>query len=89
MTRLVPRGKDTDDYKDTGCDFSVSCFTCPLAQCKHDHPPGRQAKLMDRDTEIVHLSSVEGWRPMRIADHVGVSKRTVQRVVEREKVVMP
>ena len=23
---------------DTGCEFSSSCFTCPLPKCRHDYP---------------------------------------------------
>ena len=70
-------------YEDTGCELSSTCMECPLAMCKYDDPEWRKHNdLSQRDNEIVSQRE-RGIKVDRIAASVGVSSRTVYRVLQR------
>ena len=69
-------------YRDEGCEFSNSCLNCPLPKCIYDQPRGRQHWLkQQRDTEVVKLVTTEGKGTKDLATMLGISQRTVQRVL--------
>lgn len=68
-------------HRDNGCELSPSCLRCPLPVCKYDDPNWRRrTDLNARDTRIIELRA-EGLTVQGIADVVGVSDRTVYRVL--------
>ena len=68
-------------YRDDGCDISESCFTCPLPRCRYEEPGGLRALLNEqRDRQIIQLR-LKGVPVDALADHFGVSRRTVFRVI--------
>lgn len=76
-------------YRDTGCEVASSCLRCPLPMCKYDDPTwGRRNDLAARDDEIVKLHEV-GISVQKIALQLGVSTRTVYRVVQRRSLDPP
>lgn len=72
---------ETAHYADTGCSVSPSCFTCPLPRCRYDMPGGARAVLnVARDAEM--RAAHAGGEPAQfIAERLGVSVRTVFRVL--------
>ena len=76
-------------YRDDGCDISESCFECPLPRCRYEEKGGLRALLNEyRDNQIIQLR-LAGMAVEELADHFGVSRRTVFRVIggtrERER----
>jgi len=68
-------------YRDDGCDISESCFTCPLPKCRYEEPGGLRAILNEqRDRQIMQLR-MKGVPVDALADHFGISRRTVFRVI--------
>ncbi len=73
-------------YRDTGCEMASSCLDCPLALCKYDDPTwGQRRDLTVRDDEIIRLHEL-GIRVQEIAGRIGVSSRTVYRVLQRRSI---
>jgi transposase-like protein len=72
-------------YLDTGCELHPSCLTCPLVRCRYDEPGGARRLLSDaRDQTIIALQ--RQGRPINaIAARLGISRRTVFRVLARER----
>ena len=72
-------------YADTGCQVHHSCLTCPLVRCRYDEPGGARKLLADeRDASIVVLQR-QGASIDAIASQMSVSRRTVFRVLARER----
>jgi len=70
-------------YRDEGCEYARSCLECPFPQCIYDEPRGRQRWLKRvRDRQIRKLYET-GVKVKELAELFGVSKRTVQRALER------
>ena len=68
-------------YRDDGCDISESCFTCPLPRCRYEEPGGLRSLLNEqRDRQIIQLR-LKGVPVDALADHFGISRRTVFRVI--------
>ena len=68
-----------------GCEVISSCLECPLEQCLHEIPRGMQRYLRERrDARIAGLRRA-GKSTGEIACYLGVSQRTVQRALAREK----
>lgn len=73
-------------YRDDGCDISESCFTCPLPRCRYEEPGGLRSLLNEqRDRQIMQLR-LKGVPVDALADHFGISRRTVFRVIGSTKV---
>jgi hypothetical protein len=73
-------------YADTGCDLHPSCLTCPLARCRYeqDTDAARKRAGRERDRRIIELQR-RGKTIGMIASRFGVSRRTVFRVLARER----
>ena len=73
-------------YQDGGCEFADSCLNCPLANCIYDEPRGRQHYIKRlRSKEILRLFTTEGKEIRELALIFGISQRTVQRALKRER----
>jgi hypothetical protein len=71
------------NYQDEGCDLFRSCLTCPLPRCRYDQRGGaRTMRNVTRDQEIQRLHALESISVEQIAKRVGVSRRTVFRVLQ-------
>lgn len=90
-----PAGPDMDAVPaDKGCNLHSSCLTCPFERCRYDTlplvelaqpgPAGVAQKAMVVSTEVKKLY-LQGLRPMAIADHLGISRRSVYRALERAR----
>ena len=71
-------------YKDNGCEVSPTCLQCPLPQCKYDNPGWLQRQVrQQRDEEVLEVKRSRGLTVPQLAQHFGVSQRTVHRIVSR------
>ncbi len=71
-------------YKDNGCEVSPSCLQCPLPQCKYDNPGWLQRQVrQQRDGEVLEVKRSRGLTAPQLAQHFGVSQRTVHRILSR------
>jgi hypothetical protein len=73
------------DYRDTGCEASPSCLTCPLERCKEDEPrrprnPGAPA----RDREIALLRHRYRAPIWLLADTYGLTRRSIFRILNEQ-----
>jgi hypothetical protein len=74
------------NYRDSGCDLHPSCLSCPLVRCRYDEPGGSRHLLSrDRDNEVLNLQRGGNRSIEQIARHVGVSRRTVFRILARAR----
>jgi hypothetical protein len=72
-------------YQDDGCEFADSCLNCPFPDCIYAQPGGRQQWLKSlRDREVRQLHS-QGKGAKELAEMFGVSQRTIQRILKRER----
>jgi hypothetical protein len=73
-------------YADTGCDLHPSCLTCPLVRCRYDQDvdAARKRAGRERDRRIIELQR-RGKTIGMIAARFGVSRRTVFRVLARDR----
>jgi AraC-like DNA-binding protein len=72
-------------YQDEGCEFADSCLNCPFARCIYDEPGGKQHFIKRlRNQEILRLYT-DGKEIEELAATFGISQRTVQRALKREK----
>lgn len=72
-------------YRDDGCRVWRSCLTCPLARCIYDEPrQGRGARFRLRDAEVARLYR-EGWSARALAQRYGVHRRSIFRILRRER----
>lgn len=68
-------------YRDDGCDIYPECLTCPLPRCRYDEPGGLRGMInAARDSQIASLRT-RGLQIEEIADHFGLSRRTVFRIL--------
>lgn len=83
LTR-VPRSDalpEYSDYRDTGCEVSPSCLSCPFVRCRYDTRDGvRGLRSIQRNIDIAK-DYRSGVRINDIMSRCGVSRRTVFRVV--------
>jgi len=74
------------NYHDSGCDLHPSCLSCPLVRCRYDEPGGARRLLSsERDGEVLAMQRRGGTSVEAIARHVGVSRRTVFRILARAR----
>jgi AraC-like DNA-binding protein len=71
---------DFTEYRDTGCEVSPSCFTCPLVKCRYDSDSGgkRALERLNRLDRVAELRR-RGLTVDQIAQVLGVSRRTIFR----------
>jgi len=71
------------EYQDRGCNLHPSCLACPLARCQYDEPAYQRASARQNERERkVRALIDDGLTPNEIADHLGISIRTVYRALE-------
>ena len=69
-------------YQDQGCDVSPSCLDCPLSECKYDDPATYHREMREsRDRQVIEASLVQGKGTSQIARELGLSSRTISRVL--------
>lgn len=74
------------DYRDSGCDLYASCLKCPLPQCRYEVSGGATALLRSgRDASILAAARRSGTTVDDLARDFGLSRRTIFRVLERNK----
>jgi len=74
---------DLAEYRDEGCEIFASCLACPLPYCLEERHGGKKRFLKKgRDEQILDYHD-KGRSTAEIAVVVGVSRRTVQRVIGR------
>ena len=68
-------------HPDDGCEFSSSCFTCPLPRCKDDDPGWK--KRHDRRLRNIAIRRLwkKGESVKAIASTVGLSRSRVGDIV--------
>lgn len=70
-------------HSQCGCEASSCCLECPLSQCKLEVEGGLPVvRERDRTAEIERMYE-EGLRPAEIAEHFGLSVRSVYRRNDR------
>ena len=68
-------------YRDEGCRYWHACLSCPYPRCLFEEPGGaRHALNAYRDGEIQRMYSA-GVPVLEIADHFGIARRSVYRVL--------
>ncbi len=73
---------DSDKFNLIGCEFSSSCFTCPLPKCKYDYPfPVSRIRQWISDQKM--LKTVQGLGTVDAATRLGVPVHTVYRIRKR------
>ena len=73
-------------YRDDGCDVAPSCLYCPLPWCKYDDPVAYHRELREsRDMEVIQVKRNQGKSVPQLAQHFGLSQRTIHRILERTK----
>ena len=73
-------------YQDNGCEFADSCLNCPLPECIYTQPGGKQRWLKRlRDKEVLGLFTTQGKGVKELALMFGVSRRTIQRILQRAR----
>lgn len=74
------------NYRDDGCEVSLSCLDCPLPICKFDDPGWLQrASRQVRDDSMIRARRIESLSVADIAHRFEVSTRTVHRVLKQER----
>jgi hypothetical protein len=71
------------EYRDTGCVLRPACLTCPLPVCVHDVPGGLATVPREVRDAAIRQRWKDGESGTEIAAELGVSVRTVVRVIER------
>ncbi len=74
------------DYVDSGCDLYPSCLNCPLPRCRYEVNGGASAMLrLGRDESIIAASRRNGTTIDDLAQAFGLSRRTIFRVLEKNR----
>ena len=85
-------------FKDTGCEFSPTCQTCPLPMCKHDMTAAEVNRLRHRKRRSVLAARYQRLRKANpdltnekvvalAATEAGVSDRTITRALAATRAV--
>lgn len=70
------------DYRDTGCELSASCLSCPLARCQYDERGGvRRLVASARDREIVLIRTRYAAPINQLATTYGLTRRSIFRIL--------
>ena len=73
-------------YRDNGCEVSPSCFQWPLPKCKYDDPGWIQREARGkRDLEVLEVRQRDRKTVPQLAQHFGVSQRTIHRILSKAK----
>jgi hypothetical protein len=74
------------DYRDAGCELSVSCLHCPLVRCQYDEPAFARRKLAidARDREIALLRRRHRAPIDTLAETYGLTRRSIFRILRAQ-----
>jgi len=72
-------------YMDGGCDLAPECLRCPLDRCRYDAPGGARRIVRAPRDEALRRRRREGTPIKALASEFGLSRRTVFRVLARER----
>ena len=73
-------------YRDTGCNVSPSCLSCPLPRCKYDDPAEyHRVQYEQRFRQILQVQRSGNQSAAMLARQFGLSVRTMQRALSRLK----
>ena len=73
-----------DFFLDDGCEYSKSCLECPLTLCKYDDPILDNSKSKNNRNMIITNMKKSNMTNKDIAETLGISTRTVHRVLSQE-----
>lgn len=73
------------DYRDGGCQFASSCLRCPLERCRYDTPGGARTLLQTPRDRALRRRRDEGARIETLAAEFGLSRRSVFRILARQR----
>ena len=69
-------------YEDTGCDLAPSCLRCPFELCRYDMPGGVAMYWRAGRAQRARELRDGGFTVGEVAETLGVSKRTVHRLMK-------
>jgi hypothetical protein len=72
-------------YTDSGCSLHPSCLTCPLLRCRYDEPGGARRLLSGERDRSIRALQRDRVPINSIAARFGISRRTVFRVLARQR----
>ena len=73
------------EWRDEGCEVFPACLSCPLPRCIEEEPRGRQRLKAVLRARQMNALRRNGKSIKEIAGLFGVSNRTVQRALEKQK----
>jgi hypothetical protein len=76
-------------WADNGCKLAPSCLACQLPQCIHDRPQGQYQRELTRRQDLVRLPVALALPLAEAARMLGVTERTVHRILARGRQVTP
>ena len=70
---------------DKGCNLAPRCLECPFPACKHDGGSNtpRKRNMQEKDAKADTLVNSQGFTAAQAATIIGVTPRTVHRMVAR------
>jgi hypothetical protein len=72
-------------FQDSGCEFATSCLRCPLERCRYETPGSSRALRQTPRDRALRQRRSEGVPIETIALEVGLSRRTVFRILAQER----
>ena len=79
-------GKAVDSYPpDEGCEVAPRCIACPLPICKYDDMPSYRREKQVQTYKIIIDLVRTGLTNQKVASHLGIAVRTVQRAKEKTR----
>ena len=80
---MVTNSYDVVHYPDTGCELAPSCLNCHRERCWYDELPMTPlCQRIDAREQEIRALRAQGWKTKQIANHMSVSRRTVERALE-------
>lgn len=78
-------------YRDDGCGNGCArSLECPFPRCRYDEPGiWLKIKRGRRDGEVLALRQAEGLGIKELSDRLGISRRTVHRILARARQTIP
>ena len=76
---------DRINWIDTGCNLAPSCLNCPFPQCRYDTRDMIRLERSKSDATQACDLYVTGLNAAQVADVLGISKRSVFRLMARKR----
>ena len=76
------------DALETGCDVNpvpFGCLRCPLPLCRYDDPQGYENWQRKQKRAELKVTVVSSMAVREAAQRLGVTERTVYRIIARER----